>query len=64
MDKHTQQLFENQQAIAAKMKLQSRQISVLHQQLSGLTTALIGAGVLTEEGVDLHQSFTHKATKL
>lgn len=32
----------------------------LRDRIGGLETALLGAGVLTKEGLDLHQSFDHE----
>jgi hypothetical protein len=37
-----------------------RKIELLERRISGIETALLGAGVLKEKGLELHQSFQIK----
>lgn len=57
-------LAENQGKIVAKIREQEFMLQAyqaitddLRKRLSGLETALLGAGVLNKDGLDLHQSF-------
>ncbi len=56
-------LIVNQNIMILKLKaldLEVKAALAIAKQVSGLSTALLGAGILTKEGLELHQSFEVK----
>ncbi|MFZ3032280.1 MAG: hypothetical protein WA082_04545 [Candidatus Moraniibacteriota bacterium] len=56
-------LIVNQNIMILKLKaldLEVKAALALAKQVNGLSTALLGAGLLTKEGIELHQSFEVK----
>lgn len=56
-------LIVNQNLMILKIKsldLEVKGALAIAKQVQGLSTALLGAGVLTKEGLELHQSFEIK----
>lgn len=67
LNAQVRKLIENQNKIVKKIQEMDFLIKGytlldegLRDRIGGLETALLGAGVLTKEGLELHQSFDHE----